>query len=347
LILDTLTHLNRRQFLCTAGTAAATMLLPKFGKAAGNRPVVGSGEHKYEVIHDWLTPPSSIKFGDTQGLAQDSYGNIYVGHTVHPDSTRWDAIVKFNSSGEYIGSWGERFRGGSHGLSIRTEGDQEFLYHCDTAHRQVVKTDLTGRVIWEKGTPREPGCYNEKTLFVPTNVAFGPSGDFYITDGYGSNWIHQYDVDANWVRTFGGTGSDPGKVSNPHGIWVDDRNEEPMLAVADRANSRIQYFSLDGKHVKFVSDGMRQPCNFAIHGEEMLVPDLRSVVTLLDKDNKVIVQLGDGDPTNLRNAPRCSFLPGKFIHPHEAIFLRNGDILVAEWVPIGRITLLKRLKQTA
>jgi hypothetical protein len=74
---------------------------------------------------------------------------------------------------------------------------------------------------------------------------------------------------------------------------------------------------------------------------------LRSVVTLLDKDNKVIVQLGDGDPTSLRNAPRCSFLPGKFIHPHEAIYLRNGDILVAEWVPIGRITLLKHIRATA
>ena len=71
----------------------------------------------------------------------------------------------------------------------------------------------------------------------------------------------------------------------------------------------------------------------------MLVPDLRSVVTILDENNKVITMLGDGDPSNLRGASRDKFIPGKFIHPHDAMFLRNGDILVAEWVPIGRVTL--------
>ena len=75
----------------------------------------------------------------------------------------------------------------------------------------------------------------------------------------------------------------------------------------------------------------------------MLVPDLDSVLTILDKDNKVVASLGDGYPSNLRDAPRSAFLPGKFIHPHAANFLHNGDILIAEWVPIGRITLLRKL----
>ena len=29
--------------------------------------------------------------------------------------------------------------------------------------------------------------------------------------------------------------------------------------------------------------------------------------------------------------------------PHDAILLQNGDILVAEWLPIGRITLLRHV----
>ena len=41
----------------------------------------------------------------------------------------------------------------------------------------------------------------------PTNVAFAPDGGFYVGDGYGSNYIHEYDKDAKWVRTFGGTGN--------------------------------------------------------------------------------------------------------------------------------------------
>jgi hypothetical protein len=75
----------------------------------------------------------------------------------------------------------------------------------------------------------------------------------------------------------------------------------------------------------------------------MLFPDLESVVTVLDENNKVIVHLGDGKPSNLRDRPRTDFIPGKFIHPHDAMFLANGDILVAEWVPIGRIALLRKL----
>jgi hypothetical protein len=88
---------------------------------------------------------------------------------------------------------------------------------------------------------------------------------------------------------------------------------------------------------------MRQPCHFKTRGDVLLVPDLSSVVTLLDKDNKVIVHLGDGHPTNLRDKPRDQFIAGKFIHPHTAIFLKSGDILVAEWVPIGRVTLLRKV----
>ena len=35
--------------------------------------------------------------------------------------------------------------------------------------------------------------------------------------------------------------------------------------------------------------------------------------------------------------------PGKFVHPHDACFDREGNIFVAEWVATGRVTKLKRL----
>ena len=88
---------------------------------------------------------------------------------------------------------------------------------------------------------------------------------------------------------------------------------------------------------------MRQPCHFKTNGELLLVPDLSSVVTLLDKNNAVVASLCDGDPTNLRGAAREAFIPGKFVHPHSATFLADGSILVVEWVPNGRVTRLARL----
>lgn len=310
----------------------------------GEQIILGSGEHRYEWVPDFLTPPVGMLFGDTHGLAQDSKGRIYLAHTVHPNSASPDAICVYDERGKFLTSWGARFRGGAHGLDVRKEGKAEFLYHCDIANKLVVKTDLAGAVQWEIPAPEESGKYLKGEPFTPTNVAFCPDGAFFVADGYGSHWIHMFDRAARYLFTFGGRGSEPGKTTQPHGLWLDDRGKEPLLAVADRGNRRIQYFDLDGKHVRFATEGMRLPCHFSIRKGEMLVPDLDSVVTILGPENRPIVQLGDGAPSNLRDHPRADFLPGKFIHPHDAIFLRNGDILVAEWVPIGRVTLLRKVR---
>lgn len=334
-------NMSRREFLSAVGgvALAGAVPLPRFGQ----NPILGSGSHRYECIHDWLTPPDGMAFGDTHGLTQDSRGNIYVSHTVHASSTSADAVCVYSEDGKFLRSWGSQFKGGAHGLDIRKEGREEFIYHCDTNKRNVVKTKLDGTVVWEQGVPMASGKYSKNEPYIPTNVAFGPNGMLFVADGYGSNWIHVYDAKGNYQKTITQPGAERGQVLQPHGLWVDDRGKTPFLVVADRSNRRLQYFDLDGQHVCFVKAGMRLPCHFSIREGELLVPDLQSVVTILDEDNRVIVHLGDGDPTNLRGRPRSEFVPGKFVHPHDAIFLRNGDILVSEWVPFGRVTLLRRV----
>jgi hypothetical protein len=348
---------SRRHFVASLGAAgAAGVVFPSIASAAkwrpSNRPrLTGRADHTYEFAHDWLVPPASIAWGDTHGLAQDKSGRIYVAHTVHPSSTSPDAVVVFDDKGKFIESWGGEFKGGAHGLDIRDEGGEEFLYHCDTSRCLVVKTNLKGNVVWQKDTPSGDQCahYAQGGRFVPTNVAFAPDsagkpGDIFVGDGYGASFIHRYTSDGEFVKTIATPGSGEGQVNCPHGLWVDDRSGEPLLAVADRGNRRIHYLTLDGSHVRFVTDGMRMPCHFKTREDLLLVPDLESVVTLLDRDNRVIVHLGHGHPSQLRGAPREQFIAQKFIHPHTAIFLHTGDILVAEWVPIGRITLLRRME---
>ena len=353
-------HFSRRLFVRTAAGFAA--LAPAaFGRsgfadslAAGGEIITGTGDQKYRVEHDWLTPPTGVVWGDTHGLAQDAAGRIYVSHTVHPSSTVKHAIVVFDRSGKPLTSWGERFEGGGHGLDIRKEGDAEFLYHCDVNHRRLAKTTLDGELLWETGAPLhakvgDQTCYDHENAWNPTNVAFAPDGDLFVGDGYGKSFVHRFSKDGEWKATITTPGAGKGETSCPHGLWIDARgaagapSKEPVLAVADRGNRRIQYFSLEGKHLSFVTDGMRQPCHFKTRGELLLVPDLSSVVTILDGDNKVVASLCDSDPSNLRGAPREQFIPGKFIHPHTAMWLDDGSILVAEWVPIGRITRLVKV----
>ncbi len=323
------------------GTAALAAT-PALARAQGDpkkRPIVGSGEHTYEVYHDWLTPPANLQWGDTHGLAVDRRGHIYVAHTVHQGSVSLDAVCEFDPKGKFVASWGSEFAGGAHGLDLRREGSEEFLYHCDTRRRKVVKTDLRGRVVWE--TRESP--YGDEKPWCPTNVAFNPNGDVIVGDGYGSHFVHLYTKAGEYRGQFISPGSEPGKVREPHGLWVDHRPKTPELVVADRGNRRLQRFTLDGRHLGFVTPGLRRPCHVHFQGDLALIPDLDGVVTILGKNNEVVAQFGDGYPSRLRDAKRADFIPGKFIHPHAAIWINRRDILVAEWVPIGRLTLLRKV----
>ncbi len=348
--------ITRRSFItrCAAATAASTV--PAFFVRASDKsgsvlPIVGSGEHTYECVHDWLLPPEGLVWGDTHGLCQDAAGNIYVAHTVNRSSMRGEAIIVYDSSGRYLRAFGEEFRGGAHGLNLRREGTSEHLYHCDINRCRVVKTTLGGEVLWQHGYPREDPAYAGAPIdFVPTNVAFAPNGDFYVGDGYGSSHMLRFSASGAFLGEIGRPGHGDGELDNPHGQWVDTRGPDPVLVVADRGNRRLQTFTLDGRHLLTVKDDtrLRMPCHFDIRGDLMVCPDLDSQVCILDRDYKVVAQLGDGIAINgkvgsRRGQARGDFTPGKFITPHAAIFLQNGDILVAEWLPIGRLTLLRRV----
>jgi hypothetical protein len=134
-------------------------------------------------------------------------------------------------------------------------------------------------------------------------------------------------------------------MNNPHGNMVDLRDPaKPILLVADRGNQRIVRYTLDDKPIDVIA-GTLQPCHFYEHKGMIVVPDLASRVTLMDKDNKIVAQLGEG---LVGNPPRTTddrskFVPGQFVNPHGACFDHAGNIFVVEWVEIGRVTKLRKL----
>src|SRR5690349_21506078 len=152
---------TRRSFLVSAATAttAAPLILGAQNKSGSNRPVTGDGAWKYEMIHDWGELPANIKYGNTHGVCEDSQGHIYVHHTVNNASESHDSMVVFDSKGKFVKSWGKEFKGGAHGLTIRKEGSQEFLYLCDTKRAVVVKTTLNGQEVFTIGYPKESEFY--------------------------------------------------------------------------------------------------------------------------------------------------------------------------------------------
>jgi hypothetical protein len=355
---------TRRNFVRAVAAAPflGPVLLGTSDKAGTKRPVLGTGAYKFEAIHDWGELPARIRWGNTHGVVEDSQHNIYIHHTVHATSESADSMVVFDRHGRFVRSWGKEFKGVAHGLHIRREGSDEFLYLTVNAANAklspppemqavVIKATPKGEILWKIQGPPDIAAYKPAAdgtarKYNPTNVAIAPNGDIYVGDGYGSYYVNQYNNKGEYIRTFGGKGSDPGQLAEPHGLWVDTRSTPARLVVADRRNNRLQRFTLDGTHVDFIP-GFRLPCHFDERKGMVVVPDLHGRVTLLDGTNKIVEHLGDSNAPDwnspLRVQPREAFIPGQFICPHGACFDHEGNIFVVEWVEVGRVTKLRRL----
>jgi DNA-binding beta-propeller fold protein YncE len=301
---------------------------------------LGSGSHVYEIVEGWGRLPTGVRFGYTHGVVVDSQDRVYV----HNQSK--DAVVIFDREGNFIQSWGEQFADGAHGMFLNREGEDEYLYLADYVRHIVVKTTLDGEVIWTLGVPNLPDVYPSPDLYKPTDVAVARNGDFYVCDGYGQSWIHQYNAKRELIRSWGGLGSEAGKLNCPHGVWVDTRRAIPVLFVADRGNHRLQVFTLTGKHVGFVTEELRYPCCFNQFGDELYIPDLHGRVTILDKQNKLITHLGDNPKVWERpgwpNLPVGERPIDKFISPHAVCVDSHRALYVVEWISDGRLTKLRR-----
>jgi hypothetical protein len=352
---------GRRRFLAAAAAgAAAIMAAPAVATASrtSRETIVGEGEHQFRVNHAFAQLPDKYTWQTTHNVALDKAGNLYVIHEGRRELKDHPSIFVFDATGKFVRAFGCQFQGGGHGIEVRQEGSEEFLYVA--AYQQVKafsKLTLNGETVWFQKAPMESGVYapgenisTEATWtrqgFLPTNFAFLDDGGFLLADGYGTFHIHRFDKDAKWMSSVGGAGDGEGKFQTAHGLWVDKRDDrEPSIVVTDRAHDTLQIFTMDGVY-KETLKGFGLPANVDTWQNLMLVPELKACVTLLDEKNEVVARLGLavdrlGEIKDLRGQPD-KWVDGQFVHPHDACFAPNGDIFVAEWVGTGRITKLER-----
>lgn len=355
---------SRRRFLCTVGATSVCIAgAPSVLTASRTNAdiIVGTAPYTYRVVHQCVELPSQYSWQTTHNVAVDADNNLYVIHEGLKEKKDHPSIFVFDDKGKFIRAFGQQFQGGGHGIEVRKEGSEQFLY---VAGYQQVKTfakmTLKGDVLWERRAPKESGIYHPdeadnpkgdwgRNRFMPTNFAFLPDGGFFLADGYGAFHIHRYDKDGKWLKSFGGAGKGEGTFNTPHGLWVDDRNAAaPKLVVTDRANNTLQIFDMEGKYERTIP-GFGLPANVDRQGDLLLVPELKARVSLLDKDYKTVSQLGSdverimADSKNTIRQDESKWLDGKFVHPHDACFDRAGNIYVAEWVKTGRVTKLVKV----
>ena len=215
-------------------------------------------------------------------------------------------------------------------------------------------------------------CKNGQAPYIPTWFATPPNSKYmYLCDGYGSDHVYAFESATGTFmnKTFGGrspAGLHPGVAgarAAPHGKFMENHGctwdprpttSPNTIVVSDRRNMRFEFFHYDPStpdkfdwyQTKDMSPDAQLgpntlPCNMRMtHGSKFdpskdgrsVVADLYGPVAVLDSAHEVLSVV---NVSVLLAAEQHK-------HPHDAIFLKNGDIVVGTWAP-GRISYWKRL----
>jgi DNA-binding beta-propeller fold protein YncE len=301
--------------------------------------MAGSNALRYEVAEGWEQLPAGYEHRDVAGVAVDSEDRVYlICRGDHP-------IIIYDRNGKFLGSWGEGdFTYRTHGITV---GPDEMVYCTDDGNHTVRKFTPHGKLLMTLGTMNKPADtgYDGKDYVTitrpagafnrPTNLAVGPKGDLYVSDGYGNCRVHQFAPNGELRRSWGVPGTGPGQFYLPHGIAT---AADGRVFVCDRENDRIQIFSPDGEYLTEWTDTQR-PTHLVFDAQGrayvselwwhkgnssprrgQVKEPLYGRVSVFDRDGRLLTRWGSPD------APAS----GSFAAPHGIAVDSRGDIYVAE-----------------
>jgi hypothetical protein len=328
--------MQRRTFVKKSVLSTAGFMISKDFFIETKGPIYGQNEMQFRLNTKWgALNPDKTPVNDCHEMVQDSKGHILL----LTNETKNNIII-YNKSGRLIKTWGTEFPG-AHGLTLQANGKEDFLFITDNNRHQVYKTTLDGKILLTIDPPADLPAYQKKEAFVPTETTVLPNGDFYIADGYGAQHILHYDEYGKLKNSFGGRGTGEEHLDNAHGICVDTRNGAPTLLITDRTRNAFKRFSLEGKLLEVIHLPGACVCRPVIKGEYLYAAVLRSpnldtvnsgFVTILNKENKVVSNLGGTAPVYINNQLQPMAQAEKiFIHPHDVCVDDEGSIYVAQW----------------
>jgi sugar lactone lactonase YvrE len=205
----------------------------------------------------------------------------------------------------------------------------------------VYKTTIDGKLIFTIDPPPEIPVYQKKEAFVPTETTVLDNGEFYIADGYGAQYVLHYSAEGKLINYFAGRGEGDEHLDNAHGICLDTRQKTPTLIVTDRSRNAFKRFSLDGILLEVIHLPGACVCRPVIKGDYLYAAVLRSpdlnteasgFVTILNKENKVVSNLGGSNPVYENGKLKPLSQTDKiFTHPHDVCVDDEGSIYVAQW----------------
>ncbi|WP_339706411.1 6-bladed beta-propeller [uncultured Kriegella sp.] len=341
--------ITRRKFVertVQSGSAIlASSILPfqiMPSRAKLEETILGHGDFRYRLEKEWGNlDPKNTPVNNCHEMVMDKKGRLLL-LTDHPKNN----ILMYSTAGKLLNSWTLNLPG-AHGLTLHDEGGSEYLYITDPGLGRVIKSSLDGRIIMELSSPSKLGAYDENMAYKPTETTIGPNGDIYVADGYGSQFILQYDANGTFIRKFGGDSFlSPEKFKQAHGVTLDTRDaNNPTLLCSARIKNSFKRFSLDGEYLEniympglFVSrpvidgENIYSGVCFGMEEGNYNMQLNKGFVTILNRENKVVSNPGGTAPVYKEGKLQLMLQDRPvFKHCHDVCVDGDKNLYVCQW----------------
>ncbi len=302
--------------------------------------IIGHGDFRYKIDLNWgALNATYYPVKDCHEMVEDSQGRLIL----LTNETKNNVII-YDKSGKLLETWGNEYPG-AHGLTLKDEGGEDFLYIADNNRHEVIKTDLKGNVILTIPYPKESGKYDQAAAYIPTETAITENGDIYVADGYGSQYIMHYDAAGRLKNVFGGRGEEEHHFSNAHGICIDQRGgKDTTLLITDRMANKLKRFTLQGEYLETIHLPGAFICRPVIKDQQVYLATIWSgdgsegtgFVSILDEKNQLVAAPGGTTPqyeVGVLKPVRQAFKI--FRHPHDVCVDRDDNLYVPQWNAFG------------
>ena len=327
----------------SAPNRAVALTVPADG-GSGDGEILGHGNFRYRAHRLWgRLDHRKYPVKDCHGISGDRNGRI-----VLLTNDTHNNLIAYTTAGGLVRAWENRFPG-AHGFDIVDHEGADQYWITDHTRRLVSVCDHDGRELLHVGPEAVKSKYPDLSSYRPTNTATLPDGDFFVSDGYGSSFVHHFDPQGRYISSFGGKGDAPENLDIPHSVWIDRRSGKPLLLVCDRGHNALKWFSLSGDFLRSIAFGPLEiddepvaalPCNVApFHGyrggqfdDHLAIACLTGMVLILDSADRVVSVIGGLPPLyldgKLQQPENFNYT---FNHPHDLYVDSAGAIYVAQW----------------
>lgn len=316
----------------------------------------------WKATADWLKLPAGRPtLGNMHGdIAVSSKGEVYVS-TMDPKA----GVQVYAPDGKWLRNLPDA-PADFHGFVIKKQADGEFIYGPRLGGQTILKLTLDGKKVLEIPASAIPDEFKNKTgpskkkndkgeiikdpnegkSFVRlTGMDIAPNGDWFVTDGYSSSYVHRFDKSGKYQKSFGGKKA-PYNFTTLHKIAVDTRFSPVRIICCDREALRVVHLSTDGELLGVVAKDLLAPAAIAVQGDYALVGEIGGAVSVLDKEGKLVARLGlnteKAEVKNNQTKPEV-WRTGFVTAPHGVAFNAAGDVFVAEYNVYGRVHRFNRL----